>query len=288
MASSCSPTPVTERQITLDKKGDNVFAITLTGSPNKANVFNIALMKRLQDLLDQVEKESKGRGGALIITGRGNFFSAGFDLKALTGKSLADTQKQSPKNPKNKRTSTKQGSPTTPEGQDLVNFSWKFLARLLVFPIPTIAVFNGHAFGLGFFIGMACDHRIMIDKRTKKASSFLCLPEVNIGLPLGAGFAALAKSKLPMKALRDSALTGKRWTCHQAKKAGIIDAVVVMDENSSLSTTTQPQNLSWVPSQAYDMAQTLMATSKKGTLGAIKLEIYGDEYSVLNQSKSRL
>jgi enoyl-CoA hydratase/carnithine racemase len=274
-------TSIEERQITLNKKGDNIYVITFTGSPNKANVFNTPLLKRLDQLLDEVEaysssssSSSTGTPCALIVTGAGRFFSAGFDTKALTGKSLAEQQQQ--------QTSSTMSGPN-PQGQEMVQLSWRILARLLVFPMPTIAVFNGHAYGLGFFIGMACDHRIMLEQTTTKAA-FLCLPEINIGLPLGTGFAALAKCKLPKKALKDSALTGKQWTYQEAIEYGIIDAVVPKPNSSSTSSSLLP----WVPPEAFGLAEELASTSEKGNLSSIKFEIYGDTHSILSRAKSRL
>lgn len=38
---------------------------------------------------------------------------------------------------------------------------WELLARLLVFPLPTCALLNGHGYGAGFFLALACDFRVM-------------------------------------------------------------------------------------------------------------------------------
>lgn len=54
---------------------------------------------------------------------------------------------------------------------------WKFLARLMIFPIPTISAINGHAFGVGLFFALACDYRIMRNDR-----GFLCFPEAVMNL----------------------------------------------------------------------------------------------------------
>jgi len=231
-------------------------------------------------LLDRVEEKVKGKG-ALILMGNGEFFSAGFDVKALTGAKSVSEQKRG-----SSSTSSKSRTPSR-QGQQMVEQTWRVLARLLVFPVPTIAVFNGHAFGLGFFLGMACDHRLMIteDKpqanSSKKKTFFLCLPEIHLGLPLGEGFAALAKCKLPINALRLSALTGKRWTAQQAKNYGIIDQIVTPPRPSTLSDAGAAP-----PQQALRMAEQLIVTSERGSLSSIKMELYGDAYKVLNQASS--
>ena len=57
------------------------------------------------------------------------------------------------------------------------------LGRMLMFPMPTIAVVSGHAYAGGLFFALAHDVRI------KNADvGVLCMSEINIGLSLGPGF----------------------------------------------------------------------------------------------------
>ncbi|CAB9520478.1 Fatty acid oxidation complex subunit alpha [Seminavis robusta] len=252
-----------EEQIQLSRIG-NVCIITFTGKPHKANVFTMALLKRLDALLDQVEDQHMPC--SLVFTGSGRFFSAGFDLQALTG---------TPHNSKQKSSSSN-GAATS--SQDLVNFAWLVLARILIFPAPTFALFNGHAFGLGLFLGLACDHRWMVNDKKK---AFLCLPEINIGLPLGFGFAALARCKLNKSALKIAALTGKQIAAQEALELGMIDAILPPSNGQGGS----------LPQEILERAEKLVSTSEKGNLKAIKMEIYGETYSDLlapTQKRSKL
>lgn len=239
-----------EQQIKLERL-ENVFIITFTGSPHPANVFNIRLLRHLSGLLDEVEEEVGMDPCCLVFIGRGEkFFSAGFDLKALTGVDPAHSK-------------------------ELVEYSWKVLARLLVFPAPTIACFNGHAFGLGLFVGLACDHRVMTSSSSaNKKGGRLCMPEINIGLPLGRGFAQLSKCKLNKNTLRTAALTGKQYTSQEALNAGIIDAVV-----SPLTS----QRSSVIPKEVLEMAESLVPTASKGNLSSIKMELYHETHDILLQ-----
>ena len=253
-----------KRQIRLQTIG-NVCVITFTGNPHKANIFTMPLLQRLNVLLDQVEEQTPC---SLVLTGSGKFFSAGFDLQSLTGVPHSHKNKnESENNKKNNK------NDRMPQRNVLVNYSWQVLARLLVFPAPTLALFNGHAFGLGLFIGLACDHRIMM-MEGDSISGFLCLPEITIGLPLGSGFAALAKCKMAPGTLRTSALTGKKWTYHEALKEGLIDAVV-----PKVSTkNNEPVDL---PKEVLEMAEQLVSTSEKGNLSQIKMELYHETYAIL-------
>lgn len=244
-----------ERQIQLQRIA-NVCVITFTGALHKANVFTIPLLQRLNTLLDQVEEQTPC---ALVLTGSGKFFSAGFDLQSLTG---------APHGKTNDNNNNEAVNEKTPQGKELVNYSWQVLARLLVFPAPTMALFNGHAFGLGLFLGLACDHRAMMEDTV----GFLCLPEITIGLPLGSGFAALAKCKMNPGTLRTSALTGKKWSYREALKEGIIDAVVPGSINDDKLR---------VPQEVLKMMEQLVSTSEKGNLSQIKMELYHETYAIL-------
>lgn len=276
-------------QVRLDRcsQGDNddkkIFVATLSGTPHKANVFSIILLQRMDRILDEVEANLPC---TLVVQGSGKFFSAGFDLQALTG-----TSHRNDKGNHNKPQKQQVQSPpsTALQGNALVEESWKLLARLLVFPAPTIALVNGHAFGLGLFLALACDHRIMVadepegtpDHHSRSSSPKLCLPEISIGLPLGSGFAALAKSKMRIDTLRTAAMTGKQFSSQEALKAGIIDAIV------PLATKNKVTDDIFLPEQVVQMAKTLAPTSEKGNLSAIKMELYGEAYKGLLTGKSR-
>ncbi|KAG7351462.1 NAD-binding 3-hydroxyacyl-CoA dehydrogenase [Nitzschia inconspicua] len=289
-----------ENQIQLERFGDNndknsnsnntIFVMTMTGTPHKANVFSIPLIQRLDRLLDEVEDNLPC---TLVLQGNGQFFSAGFDLNALTG-----TSHRPPKNKKNSTNQQQQQQTSTqpqppPQGERLVEQSWKVLARLLVFPAPTIALMNGHAFGLGLFLALACDHRVMLEPREQKLGKsnssptrLLCLPEITIGLPLGSGFAALAQCKMRNDTLRSAALTGKQFNTVEALHAGLIDAIIPAESDNNKHNNDN-DNYSILPKRIVEMAEHLVPTSTKGNLSAIKMELYGETYQKLVTGKSR-
>lgn len=86
--------------------------------------------------------------------------------------------------------------------------------------MPTIAFLNGHTFGAGVFLALACDYRIQ-----NASKGFLCLPEVDLGVPIPVSIAAMMKAKLPnLNTYRDLVLTGKRLSAADAVAAGVVDA----------------------------------------------------------------
>jgi Delta3-Delta2-enoyl-CoA isomerase len=93
--------------------------------------------------------------------------------------------------------------------------------RLLTYPMPTIALINGHAFAGGLMTAMMHDYRIMNPHK-----GFLCLNELDFGAPLRPPMASIFRVKLPaMSTFRHMVLESRRYPALEALKEGIIDGV---------------------------------------------------------------
>lgn len=93
--------------------------------------------------------------------------------------------------------------------------------RLLTYPMPTLALVNGHAFAGGLMTAMMHDYRIMNPHK-----GFLCLNELDFGAPLRPPMASIFRVKLPaMSTLRHMVLESRRYPALEALKEGIIDGV---------------------------------------------------------------
>jgi len=235
--------------ITLTKKGD-----VLTIDINRGdNVVNPELTAALAGAVEVAEKASHPK--SLVITSTGKkFYSNGLDLNYM-------------------RTNPK-------KAEAMIEGFFRVLARILTIDCHTVAAINGHGFGAGIFLALACDWRVM---RTQRG--FLCFPEINLGLKLSKPFAELAKSKLSPYALREGVLLGKRWSSAEALALGIIDKEVPMEslqeEAHKLAAGFTPKNLrvrNFVPKSFHQM----------------KVELYTDAYRALtdgmmtDEPKSRL
>jgi enoyl-CoA hydratase/carnithine racemase len=130
-----------------------------------------------------------------VLAGEGKFFSNGLDLEWLA---QADDQAR----------------------RENLARVYELLLRLLEFPGPVAAAMNGHSFGAGAMMALACDWRAMRSDR-----GFFCLPEIDIGLVFVPGMNALITAKLSGRAARDSMLTGRRFDGPAAEASGIVDAV---------------------------------------------------------------
>src|SRR5271168_365129 len=176
----------------------NAVAILTLNCPEKLNALNYALVDRLKEPLDAIERDSDIR--AVILTGAGDrAFSAGADITEF--------------------------SETLRQGADAAvrTFVWRgqsMTARIESFPKPVIVAVNGIAFGGGCEITEAA-HLAVASERASFAK-----PEINIGIPPTFG----GTQRLPRLAGRKRALelllTGDPFSVERACEIGVVNRVV--------------------------------------------------------------
>ena len=141
------------------------------------NRFSPDWLGSVDKLLDQALSEG---AHALVTTATGKFYSNGLDLDWLGAN--GDKAKW------------------------YVQQVQSLFARMLTFPMPTVAAINGHAFGAGAMLGIAHDYRVMRDDR-----GYYCFPEVDINIPFTEGMAALIQAKLSPASAIVAMTTGRRY-----------------------------------------------------------------------------
>lgn len=154
--------------------------------------FNLESLAEINDLLDAIENDENAK--AVLISGEQKYFAHGLDLETLLEMKQTDFYQ-------------------------FVENTMVMVARLLTFPIPVVAVVNGHAFGLGAMIALASDYRVMRADR-----GFVCLPEIDLGMPFIPTMAALVTNKLSGSLRRDMLLAGRRLGGQEAYDEGLVDA----------------------------------------------------------------
>jgi len=173
---------------------------TITMDDGKVNVFSIPMLHAVHEAFDQAERD----GTVVLLTGRPGYFSAGFDLKVLSG---------------------------PPEDVvTLLRLGATLAERVLSFPAPVTIACTGHAFPAGAFLLMAADSRIGADGPFR-----LGLNEVRIGLTLPWFAVVLAKHRLTPAHFDRAAVTGTMFDPQGAREAGLLDAVVPADELESVA-----------------------------------------------------
>jgi Delta3-Delta2-enoyl-CoA isomerase len=94
------------------------------------------------------------------------------------------------------------------------------------YPMPTVALINGHAFAGGLMLAMFHDYRIQ-----NPSKGFLCLNELEFGAPLKPPMASIFREKLSSPlTYRNMVIEAKRFTAQDALKEGIIDGLGGLDE----------------------------------------------------------
>ena len=80
----------------------------------------------------------------------------------------------------------------------------RLMARLLTFPMPTMAVVNGHCYAGGLMLAHSHDFRTM-----RSDYGYLCLSEINLNFPIPEALADLVKVTLPPNTVREMMYGGR-------------------------------------------------------------------------------
>ena len=184
MTEAVAPAALTERR-------GNVMVITLN-RPEARNAVNSALSTAVGDALQEAQDDPDVR--AVVITGAGESFCAGADLKAISRRENLFHPDHS---------------------------EWGFAGYVHHYiDKPTIAAVNGTALGGGSELALASD-LVVAEERAKFG-----LPEVKRGLIAAAGGVFRIVDHLPRKVAMELILTGEPMSSADALKWGLINQVV--------------------------------------------------------------
>lgn len=133
-------------------------------------------------------------------------------------------------------------------------FFYSLWARFLSYPMPTVALINGHCYAAGLMLAMAHDYRLAPSPR-----GYFCLPELPYGLVLTPAMCALFRAKTSPTTLRDLTLEGSQLTGQQIVDMGVADALAPNGLEDGL---------------AFIAKRKLAEKAKSGVYGTIKAEVY--------------
>ncbi|OAA37619.1 enoyl-CoA hydratase/isomerase family protein [Metarhizium rileyi] len=209
--------------ITATQPRPQVYLLTFSSPPD--NRLTTAFLRALLQALDVLEFGGYTPGVVVTTSAIPKFYSNGLDLEHAVN----------------------------------TNGFWQLLydvwARLLTYPMPSVALLNGHTFAGGLMLAQAHDYRLAPDPK-----GFLCLNEVLFGAPLKPPMAAIFRHRLAPHAYRTLALEGRRFTGHQAVEYGLADATAASLDDA----------LRFIDERA------LTEKAKAGVYGVIKTELHKD------------
>jgi len=206
MSETLTDEAVQPHAVVLEEQRGHVLLLTLN-RPQARNAVDVRVHHALGSALERADADPGVR--VVVLTGAGEAFCAGADLKALArGESLAP--------------------------RDARERAWGF-AGFVAHHIstPTIVAVNGHALGGGTEIVLAADLAV-----ASSEASF-GLPEVKRGIAAGAGGVFRLPEQVPRKLALELILTGATITADRALELGLVNRVVdpcrVLDEALALA-----------------------------------------------------
>lgn len=158
------------------------------------NAINRDVAQGIEDALDGFEVDPEVR--VVVVTGTGDTFSAGADLRAVT---------------------------SDPMGMVTERGGFAGIVRR-EYPKTLIAAVNGRALGGGFEIALACHLVVAAEEAT------FGLPEVRRGLVAAAGGLVRLGQRLPRAIALELVMTGASITAAEAHTLGLVNRVVPADE----------------------------------------------------------
>lgn len=190
---------------------DELRATITLDRPDKMNAISTPLMQELRDALANAEENDRVR--AIVITGRGKAFSAGFDLSESED---ADSMEEV--------THEEEEKDVVPSADDLVDRMEEITKH--VFAIwnlnkPVIGAVNGHCLAGGSDLAMVCDIVIASEEATfGYPGQRMAGHPPTLTYPF---FMGLHEAK-------ELLLTGKTIDADRAQQMGIFNRVVPADE----------------------------------------------------------
>jgi trans-feruloyl-CoA hydratase/vanillin synthase len=166
--------------------------------PDKRNAMNPAMNREMNEVLDALEVDD--RCGVLVLTGAGQSFSAGMDLKEYF-----------------RETDDKPRMVQVRARRDA--FAWQG-QKLMNFAKPSIAMVNGWCFGGAFTPMASCDLAIAADEATFGVS------EINWGILPGGNVTKVLSQLMGRRAALYAIMTGIPFDGKKAAAMGLVNESV--------------------------------------------------------------
>lgn len=164
---------------------------TIRIDDGKRNALSPAVLRGLHDAFERAEADR----ASVILTGREDVFSAGFDLNVM-----------------------KRGNADTLQ---MLRLGYSLPARVLAHPYPVIAACNGHVFAMGIFLMLSADHVI-----GSRGDYRISANEVAIGLTMPRVAAAMLRHRLHPAAYQRAVTVSAEFDPESALGAGLFDELV--------------------------------------------------------------
>ena len=178
-----------EQPLVHTEVADRVAIVMLTNE-RRRNSISIAMVEQFVASLDQLESDKEV--SALVVSGAGEAFCAGADLRQLAKASGGDERAYA-----------------------AVRGVYRIFERLRQTPIPTVAAVNGAAVGAGMNLALACDIRVAAE------SAYFSTRFLDLGLHPGGGHTWMLERAVGPAAAKAMVLFHEDVTGREAERIGL-------------------------------------------------------------------
>jgi trans-feruloyl-CoA hydratase/vanillin synthase len=230
---------------------DGVAWVTLN-RPEKRNAMSPRLNEEMCEVLDVVEAADEAK--VLVLTGAGESFSAGMDLREYF-REVDDAP------------------PATQIRVRRTNAEWQW-KHLMNYSKPTIAMVNGWCFGGAFAPLVACDLAIAAE------DAVFGLSEINWGIPPGGVVSRAVAETMGYRDALYYIMTGKTFNGRQAADMGLV--------NQAVPAGSLRAEVTALAAELQDKNQVILRAAKTGFKVTRSMDWYTAEdylYAKLEQSQ---
>ena len=171
---------------------------TIRIDDGKRNALSPEVLRQIYSALDQAESDK----AIVILTGREDVFSAGFDLTVM------------------QRGGT--------NAINMLRLGYALTARVLAYPYPVVVACNGHSLAMGVFLMLSADYVI-----GSRGDFKISANEVAIGMTMPRVASAMLQHRLDPAAYQTAVTTARYFDTEAALRAGFFDELVSPDETLS-------------------------------------------------------
>jgi enoyl-CoA hydratase/carnithine racemase len=166
---------------------------TIALSRGKVNAINRTVVDELRQCLETLSGDRDLK--AVVLTGRGKFFSFGFDVTEFLSFSKSEFTSY------------------------LTAFT-DLYTYLFTYPKPVVAALNGHTIAGGCMLALACDYRLMVAGKAK-----ISLNEITFGASVFAGSTEMLRFLIGSAKTTDVLYSGGMYSAEEALDLGLVQAV---------------------------------------------------------------
>lgn len=178
------------------------IAWVVLNRPEKRNAMSPTLNREMLDVLETLEFDDDAK--VLVLTGEGEAFTAGMDLKEY----FREVENQHP-------------AKVAAVRRAATAWQWR---KLMYYPKPTIAMVNGWCFGGGFTPLVSCDLSVAADEAQ------LGLSEINWGIIPAGNVTRATAAKMNQADCLYYIMTGEPFSGRKAAEMGLVNESVPLSQ----------------------------------------------------------